>query len=59
MIFHYNKKLEISFEKLYCKELKRRNKHHIINLRTKYRKLKKKIIKEEKYEYWIIYDSYN
>ena len=55
-IYQYNKKLKLSFEAQYCKELKKRRKNNIINLRKNYFKFENK----NKYnitETWIINDK--
>ena len=57
-IYEYDKKLKLTFEKQYCKELKKRRKNNIINLRKNYFKYENKN-KYNKTETWIINDKQN
>ena len=58
ILFQYNKKLEIEFERLYCFELQKAQKDHIIQLRKKIN-YKKKLKRNKHFEIWIINDRYN
>ena len=57
-IYRYDEKLKKSFEYQYCKELKKRRKNNIINLRKNYFKFENKN-KYNKNETWIINDKQN
>ena len=59
-VFKYSERLENDFEKLYCIELKRREKNKIIKLRRQSKKYQKKFdnVRNQK-EIWIINDRRN
>ena len=57
-IYRYDQKLKISFENQYCKELKKRRKNNIINLRKNYFEYENKN-KYKDMKTWIINDKRN
>ena len=58
IIYQYKQNIKNYFEKQYCKELLKRNKKNIINLRKNYFKSQKEN-KNNKLETWIINDKQN
>ena len=58
ILFQYNQKLEIEFERSYCHELQKVQKDYIIKLRKQI-KYKKKNRRNKHFEIWIINDRYN
>ena len=55
-IFKYSKKKEKKFEKLFCEQLKIKNKEHLIKLRTKIKEDKYRYINYTRKQIWLIND---